>query len=201
MAPAAGLPYRPGRLPAPPPSNCSPRIISGGTPDQQKTAQAVLRALDGPRADIRLQIIILETELQATPDIADDDRLRIHHALAENYHQLGSYQPALLHGIEELRYRLRLQNPDHPDVLTTRNNIAQWTGECGDARGALRLFQELLPDQVRVLGPDHPGVLTTRSNIASWTGQCGDAAGRRCGCSGSCCPTGSGCWAPTTPTS
>ena len=66
--------------------------------------------------------------------------------------------------------------PDHPDVLTTRDNIAAWTGQCGDAAAALRLFRELLPDQVRVLGPDHPDVLTTRDNIASWTGECGDAA-------------------------
>src|SRR4029077_18035993 len=39
----------------------------------------------------------------------------------------------------------------------------------GDAREALRLYQELLPDQERVLGPDHPNVLITRNNIAGWT--------------------------------
>ena len=57
--------------------------------------------------------------------------------------------------------------PDHPDVLTTRGNIASWTGQGGDAAAALQLFRELLPDQVRVLGPDHPDVLTTRNNIAA----------------------------------
>jgi len=60
---------------------------------------------------------------------------------------------------------------------TTAGNIAHWTGECGDAAGALRLSEELLPDRVRVLGPLHPATLTTRSNIAHWTGECGDAAG------------------------
>ena len=54
-------------------------------------------------------------------------------------------------------------------------NIAAWTGECGDAREALRLFQALLPDRERVLGADHPDTLSTRNNIAFWTGQCGDA--------------------------
>ena len=58
--------------------------------------------------------------------------------------------------------------PDHPDTLTTRGNIACWTGECGDPAGALRLFRELLPDRERVLGPDHPDTLTTRNNIAYW---------------------------------
>ena len=65
---------------------------------------------------------------------------------------------------------------DHPDTLTTRNNIAYWTGEVGDAREALRLFTELLPDQERVLGRDHPDTLTTRNNIAAWTGEVGRRA-------------------------
>jgi Tetratricopeptide repeat len=52
---------------------------------------------------------------------------------------------------------------DHPDTLTTRNNIADWTGRTGDARGALALFQALLPDLERVLGADHPNTLTTQA--------------------------------------
>jgi hypothetical protein len=56
----------------------------------------------------------------------------------------------------------RVLGADHPNTLTTRSKIAAWTGECGDAREALRLFQALLPDQTRVLGADHPNTLTTR---------------------------------------
>ena len=79
----------------------------------------------------------------------------------------------------------RVLGPDHPDTLTTRSNIAVWTGECGDAPEALRLFQALLPDQERVLGPDHPDTLTTRNNIAHWTGETATPP-RRCGCSRRC---------------
>jgi hypothetical protein len=64
---------------------------------------------------------------------------------------------------------------DHSNTLTTRSNIASWTGRCGDAREALQLFQALLPDRTRVLGADDPDTLTTHSNVASWTGRCGDA--------------------------
>ena len=53
------------------------------------------------------------------------------------------------------------------------------------ARGALRLFAELLPDQERVLGRDHPDTLRTRNNIATWTGRAGDGRGA-CGRSRSC---------------
>ena len=35
---------------------------------------------------------------------------------------------------ELLPDRERVLGPDHPDTLTTRNNIAAWTGRTGDAR-------------------------------------------------------------------
>lgn len=73
--------------------------------------------------------------------------------------------------------RLRpVYSPDHPHTLTTRANIATWTGETGDAANALRLFQELLPVRQKVLGTDHPDTLRTRHGIASWIGATGDAA-------------------------
>jgi hypothetical protein len=54
---------------------------------------------------------------------------------------------------------------DRQGTLGTRHNIALWTGETGDSREALRLFQDLLPDQERVLGEDHPDTETTRAWI------------------------------------
>ena len=58
---------------------------------------------------------------------------------------------------------------DHPNTLMTRNNIAAWTGQAGDARGALELYTALLPDQQRVLGPDHPDVQATQARIEQLT--------------------------------
>jgi hypothetical protein len=46
----AGYPATARQLLAPP-------IIGGGTTEQRDAAQAVLRALDGPRSDMRLQWI------------------------------------------------------------------------------------------------------------------------------------------------
>jgi len=151
-------------------------MINTGTTGEQEAAQAVLRAIGGPRADTRLQIIILEAELAARPHGADDDLLHLHSALAADYATLGDYRSALQHGRDELALRQRLQGPDHRQTLTTRGNIAFWTGECGDSAEALRLDRELLPDLVRVQGRDHPHTLTTRGNIAPWTGECGDSA-------------------------
>lgn len=63
---------------------------------------------------------------------------------------------------------------DDLNMLTIRSNIASWTGESGDARDALRLFEGLLPDRDRVLGCDHLDTLNTRSDITTWTATCGD---------------------------
>jgi hypothetical protein len=63
--------------------------------------------------------------------------------------------------------------PEHPDTLTTRNNLADSTGAAGDAAGARDQFAALLPIRERVLGPEHPDTLTTRANLAYWTGQSG----------------------------
>jgi tetratricopeptide (TPR) repeat protein len=152
-------------------------LLTSGDGSAETAALAVLAAGGGPGADTRLQNTLLEAELAALPPEADDDLLRLHHALAANYGALGEYRQALTHGQDELNLRTTIQSPDHPDTLATRANIARWTGQCGDAPGALRLSRELLPDQERVLGPGHRDTLTTRANIAHWTGQCGDAAG------------------------
>lgn len=140
----------------------------------QEAAQAVLYAIGGPRADTRLQIIILEAELAARPRGADDDLLRLHGALAADYGTLGVYRSALRHGRDELALRCRLQGPGHRQTIRARAWVAEWTGQNGDSAGALRLAQELLPDQVRVLGPDHLDTLANRANIALWTGEHGD---------------------------
>ena len=60
---------------------------------------------------------------------------------------------------------LRVLGPEHPDTLTTRNNIASWTGHAGEPGVARDLFRALLPDRERVLGPEHPATQTVRAWI------------------------------------
>ena len=104
-------------------------LNASGSPEDGDAARAVLYAVGGPGADTRLQIVGLEAELAALPPDADDDRLRVHHALAADYGDLGDYRRALHHGQQELPLRRRIQGADHPDTLITRNNIALWTGQ------------------------------------------------------------------------
>jgi hypothetical protein len=58
--------------------------------------------------------------------------------------------------------------------LTTRGNLARWTGEAGDAAGARDQYAALLPIMKRVRGPDHPHTLTTRGNLAHWAREASD---------------------------
>jgi hypothetical protein len=80
--------------------------------------------------------------------------------------------------IEQVRLLMaeqqQLTGPDHPDTLTTRNNLAIWRGDSGDLGAATTAFEDLLTDRVRVLGPDHPDTLNTRNNLATWRGRAGD---------------------------
>jgi len=59
--------------------------------------------------------------------------------------QAGEARQALRLFAPLLPDRQRLLGAHHPDTLTTRGNIAVWTGEVGDAREALRLFTALRP--------------------------------------------------------
>lgn len=64
----------------------------------------------------------------------------------------------------------RLLGKDHPDVLTSRNNLAYWLGKVGRIDEAIVAFETLLPDQRKNLGDDHPAVMKTQSRIVHMKG-------------------------------
>ena len=56
--------------------------------------------------------------------------------------------------------------PDHPNTLTSRNNLAYAYQSAGQLDQAIPLFQATLTDFERVLGPDHPDTLNSRNDLA-----------------------------------
>jgi hypothetical protein len=66
---------------------------------------------------------------------------------------------------------------DHSDTFRTRNNLARWRGQGGDAAGAVREYEQLLADLDRVLKPGDPRAFTVRGNLAAMRGEGGDVAG------------------------
>ena len=88
---------------------------------------------------------------------------------------------------------------DHPDTLTSRNNLAYAYRRRGASAEAIPLYERTLADRERVLGADHPDTLTSRHNLAYAYRRRG-ASARRSRCYERTLADRSGCWAPTTPT-
>ena len=93
--------------------------------------------------------------------------------LAEHLSAVGRYGDAL----SAVAASIGDRPADAPDILRARGDLARFTGEAGDARGAVQQLTALLPDAERVLGPDHPDTLASRRRLARFTGDVGDARG------------------------
>jgi tetratricopeptide (TPR) repeat protein len=74
---------------------------------------------------------------------------------------------AILMGEQLVADHVRLLGPDHPDTLTSRNNLANAYQEAGRTAEAITLHEQTLADRERLLGPDHPDTLTSRNNLAN----------------------------------
>ena len=59
-----------------------------------------------------------------------------------------------------------LLGPDHPDALSSQNNLAIAYQEKGRAAEAIRLHEQALAGRERVLGADHPDTLSSQNNLA-----------------------------------
>ncbi|MFD6297759.1 tetratricopeptide repeat protein, partial [Streptomyces sp. NPDC060235] len=156
------------------------------TPDQREqtahaAADALLAVWPTVERDTALSAV-LRANTTALLSTAPDELLQpdAHAVLFVAGQSLGnSGQIAAAHDFFTQLHHLTTQHlgPDHPDTLITRNNLAHWRGEAGDATGAATALEELLHDQLRILGPDHPDTLITRHNLADWRGETGDATG------------------------
>jgi tetratricopeptide (TPR) repeat protein len=71
----------------------------------------------------------------------------------------------------------RLLGPEHPDTLTSANNLAGALRELGDVESARRLFVDVYDTRQRLLGPEHPDTLLSGNNLAGALLDVGDVAG------------------------
>jgi hypothetical protein len=167
---------------------CQPgRLVQAVTADQmpaevagqwREAAAALIEAAipgdtDPPQTWLVCAALLPHAQAALADDSPGMDRLA--HYLGAR----GSYAAAAELLQRVLDARERSLGPEHPDTLTTRNNLAAWTGRAGDPARTRDQFAALLPIRERVLGPEHPDTLATRSNLARWTGEAGDAAGAR----------------------
>ena len=120
---------------------------------------------------------LLLPHARAVLDLTSDGIWQVARALGHS----GSYAAArdLFALIADAHRDSRDYGPQDPDTLTARHNLANQTGEAGDAAGARDQFAALLPVREHVFGPEHRETLITRNQLARRTGEAGDAAGAR----------------------
>jgi hypothetical protein len=56
---------------------------------------------------------------------------------------------------------------DHPDTLTSRNNLAGAYQAAGDLGRAIPLYEQTLAESLRVLGTDHSQIKIVHRNLAA----------------------------------
>ncbi|TFH54313.1 MAG: tetratricopeptide repeat protein, partial [Methanothrix sp.] len=92
-----------------------------------------------------------------------------------NFHQdAGRYEGAEPLFRRALEGRERVLGKEHPDTLTSVNNLAALLYSKGDYKGAEPLLRRALEAQERVLGKDHPNTLTYANNLAELLKSKGD---------------------------
>ena len=80
--------------------------------------------------------------------------------------QLGIPQLALTL-TESITHASDTLGPNHPHILTTRNNLAEVYRAAGKLYKAIELHQQVLDSRTHILGPNHLHTLTSRNNLAS----------------------------------
>jgi hypothetical protein len=62
---------------------------------------------------------------------------------------------------------------EHPDTLTSMNNLAFTLHQAGDLAGAVRLLRKCLAGRRQVLGEDHPDTVATAEFLKRFQAQPG----------------------------
>ena len=120
--------------------------------------------------DLVEQIMALDESAARRPPGDDLDRLmlRLQGWATGLLNFLGdSAAQSIVIGERQVAASVRVQGPDHPDTLTTRNNLANAYRDAGRLDEAISLHEQVLAVRERVQGADHPQTLSSRSNLAN----------------------------------
>ena len=111
------------------------------------------------------QIGAITSQDHSRPLFSDPDFVALLATTIRNAVDLGMPQLALTLTDSVTRAGDTL-GPDHPDTLTTRNNLAYTYQDAGRLEEAITLYEQNLEDRTRILGPNHPDTLASRNNLA-----------------------------------
>jgi tetratricopeptide (TPR) repeat protein len=93
--------------------------------------------------------------------------------------QRGQYPQAVTLLEQALAGCRRVLGDDHPDTLTTMNNLATTRRSLGDLQGVQELLEQVLDASRRLLGPEHPDTLESMNKLAETRHDLGELDGAR----------------------
>jgi serine/threonine protein kinase len=120
----------------------------------------------GIHASIREAVDAAESKIG--PSFADQPTVEasIRNTLGESYYYLGVPARAIRQHERALQLRRSTLGRDHPDTLSSMDNLAAAYLAAGRLTEALPLFEETLKLRQAQLGPDHPDTLISMNNLA-----------------------------------
>jgi hypothetical protein len=80
----------------------------------------------------------------------------------------GRWEEAQKLEVQVMETRKTQLGPDHPDTLTSMNNLAHTWKSQGKHSEALILMGQCVESFSRILGPRHPNTLTVLQSYDSW---------------------------------
>ena len=111
--------------------------------------------------------------------LADSEAILVQQELGILGYHLGDIRRAKQHNEAALDLRQRILGEEHPDTLTSMNNLASTLRQKGDLQGARELQEKELEICRRILGEEHPDTLISMGNLASTLVMQGDLQGAR----------------------
>jgi eukaryotic-like serine/threonine-protein kinase len=135
-------------------------LQAGEQTTEAKLNPTIRELLD--RAAKELAPEMIETNFSKQPLV----QAAILHTVGTAYRNIGEANMAIEFLIRSAGLFGQHQGSDHPDTLTSMNDLALSYGDAGQLDMALPLFAEVLVLRKAKLGADHPHTLTSMSNLA-----------------------------------
>ncbi|WP_228180172.1 tetratricopeptide repeat protein [Streptomyces anulatus] len=126
-------------------------------------AMRVRRVLGSPFARAEKELDVRDRVLREE----HPDTVALRHR-AHYLSEIGDLAGAVEVSEQLLADRLQALGEDHPQVLTTRHNLAILRGRAGDAAGAAEALERLVPDMERVHGTDFIYTVLSRRAAVRW---------------------------------
>ncbi|MEU4806367.1 tetratricopeptide repeat protein [Actinosynnema sp. NPDC023587] len=109
-----------------------------------------------------------------TSDTDNYQTCRLLHELGIYLQEQGEAGTAITYHTRATTTLEHLHGSDHPNTLTSRNNLAHAYQAAGSLSRAIPLCEATLADRERVWGSDHPHTLNSRNNLAGVYESAGD---------------------------